>query len=264
VSEVEECVLSSRRWPELRALAAAVTFLTRIPLGRWLVLDGEDVARAGPAFPLVGAGIGGARGGPPPVRAPPPTPLLAIAIALTLGALLTGALHLDALADSADALGAWSRERALEIMRDHTVGAYGVVAIALDLLIKAGALSALLHHQHLLRFAVVAGALSRLTPVLLAAALPYARDGGGAGDSLTHTERGRAVVAGIVAVAIAVILGGVDGAFLIACALATALVLALLFRRWLGGVTGDALGASVELTELVVLVVAVALSGAGG
>lgn len=264
MSEVGEHALSPRRWPELRALAAAVTFLTRIPLGRWLVLDGQDVARAGPAFPLVGAGIGAAVGETATALAHPLSSLLAIALALALGALLTGALHLDALADSADALGARSRERALAIMRDHAVGVYGAVAIALDLLIRAGALSALLHHQHLLRFAVVAGALSRLTPVLLAAALPYARDGAGAGNSLTRARPVRAVVAGVIAVALAVILGGVDGLVLTGCALATAVVLALLFRRWLGGVTGDALGASVELTELVVLIVAVGLSGAGG
>jgi adenosylcobinamide-GDP ribazoletransferase len=264
VSEAGEQILSTRRWPELRALAAAVTFLTRIPLGRWLVLDGEDVARAGPAFPLVGAGIGAAVGETATLLAHPLSPLLAIALALAFGALLTGALHLDALADSADALGAWTRERALAIMRDHAVGAYGVVAIALDLLIRAGAFNALLHHDHLLRYAIAAGALSRLTPVLLTAALPYARDGSGAGDPLTQTGPVRAVVAGIVAVAIAVILVGVSGAVLTACALTTAAVLALVFRRWLGGVTGDALGSSVELTELVVLVVAVALSGAGG
>jgi cobalamin 5'-phosphate synthase/cobalamin synthase len=264
MSEAGGQALSARRWPELRALVAAVTFLTRIPLGRWIVLDGEDVARAGPAFPLVGAGIGAAVGGTATVLAHPLSPLLAIALALTLGALLTGALHLDALADSADALGAASRERALAIMRDHTVGAYGVVAVALDLLIRAGALSALLHHDHLLRFAIAAGALSRLTPVLLATALPYARDGSGAGDSLTQGGPVRAVVAGVVAVAIAVILVGVSGAALTACAIATAAVLALAFRRWLGGVTGDALGAGVELTELVVLIVAVALTGAGG
>src|SRR5713226_885335 len=132
-----------RHRTELRGLAAALTFLTRIPLGRRLVLDGDDVARAGPAFPLVGAGIGAAVGGIAAALAHPLSPLLAVALALAVGALLTGALHLDALADTADALGARSRERALEIMRDHAVGAYGAVAIALDLLIKGAALSVL-------------------------------------------------------------------------------------------------------------------------
>jgi adenosylcobinamide-GDP ribazoletransferase len=195
------------------------------------------------------------------VLARPLSPLLAVALALAAGTLLTGALHLDALADTADACGARSRERALAIMRDHAVGAYGAVAIAIDLLIKAGALSALRDEQ-LLRFAIAAGALSRLTPVLLAASLPYARASGGAGDSLTRGGRPRAAAASIVAVAIAVAAAGVDGAIVTACAVATAMLAAPILRRWLGGVTGDVLGASVELTELVVLIAAVALSGA--
>jgi adenosylcobinamide-GDP ribazoletransferase len=262
MSNVQQRLAPARPSTELRALVAAVAFLTRIPVGRWLVLDGDDVARAGPAFPLVGAGIGAAVGAIATVLARPLSPLLAVALALAAGTLLTGALHLDALADTADACGARSRERALAIMRDHAVGAYGAVAIAIDLLIKAGALSALNRDEQLLRFAIAAGALSRLTPVLLAASLPYARATSGAGDSLTRGGRPRAAAASIVAVAIAVAAAGVDGAIVTACAVATAMLAAPILRRWLGGVTGDVLGASVELTELVVLIAAVALSGA--
>ena len=258
----QEGPASGRRRMELRGLLAALTFLTRVPLGRRLVLDGEDVARAGPAFPLVGAGIGAAVGGLAAALAHSLPPLLAVALALAAGAVLTGALHLDALADTADALGARSRERALEIMRDHAVGAYGAVAIALDLLIKAAALAALLNH-HVLRFAVAAGALSRLTPVLLAAALPYARPGPGAGVSLTRGGRGRAIVAVIVALAIAALVAGIAGVVLAASAVACAALLGACFRRWLGGITGDTLGAAAELTEALVLVVAVALVGLG-
>jgi adenosylcobinamide-GDP ribazoletransferase len=259
----QEKLAPARHRTELRGLLAALTFLTRVPLGRRLVLDGEDVARAGPAFPLVGAGIGAVVGGIAAALAHPLSPLLAVALALACGAVLTGALHLDALADTADALGARSRERALEIMRDHAIGAYGAVAIALDLLIKAGALAALVKHQHVLRFAIAAGALSRLAPVLLAASLPYARPGSGAGESLTRGGRGRALVAVVVALAITVPVAGIDGVMVAACAVACAALLGVCFRRWLGGITGDTLGAAVELTEAVVLVVAVGLIGAG-
>lgn len=238
-----------------------MTFLTRIPFGRWLVLDGDDVARAGPAFPLVGAGIGAAVGGIVAALAQPLSPLLAVGLALAAGALLTGALHLDALADTADALGARSREQALEIMRDHAVGAYGAVAIALDLLLKAGALAALAEHEHVLRFAVAAGALSRTIPVLLAAFLPYARPGGGAGTSLSQGGRSRALLAGAIAVAVAAAVAGTDGIVLAACGAVAAVALGFAFRRWLGGVTGDTLGAALEVTEVLVLVIAVALVG---
>jgi len=263
VTGVQESPAAARRWPELRSLAAAVTFLTRIPLGRWVPADADDLARAGPAFPLVGAGIGAAVGATVAALAHPLSPLLAVSLALVLAAGLTGALHLDALADTADALGARSREHALAIMRDHTIGSYGAVAILLDLLIKAAALASLVGHGHghVVRVAIAAGALSRLTPVLLAASLPYARSAGGLGEPLTGGGRPRAAAASIVALAIAVAAAGADGAILGGCALAVPIVAWCPLRRWLGGVTGDALGATVELTEALTLVLAVALAG---
>ena len=102
-----------------------------------MALDGADVARGAPVFPLVGAGIGAVVGGDrergsrtssrPSPRRESPWPS---------GRVLTGALHLDALADAADALTAPSRERALAIMRDHATGAYGTTALVLDLIVK--------------------------------------------------------------------------------------------------------------------------------
>src|SRR6266498_18912 len=114
---------------EARGLAAALTFLTRIPLARSILLGGDDVARAGVGFPLVGAAIGAASGGLAFGLADPLSPLVAAGLAVAAATLLTGALHLDALADTADALGARSRERALAIMRESTVGAFAVVAL---------------------------------------------------------------------------------------------------------------------------------------
>jgi adenosylcobinamide-GDP ribazoletransferase len=245
----------------LRACVAALAFLTRIPVGRRVALDGDDVAAAAPAFPLIGAGIGAATGGLAAALAGPLSSLLAAALALALSTLVTGALHLDALADSADALAARTRERALAIMRDHAIGAYGASAIALDLLVKAAALAALAARHQVLAFAIAAGALSRLVPVLLAAALPYARSEGGTGAALAGGRPRRAVLASAVACAIAVAAAGVDGALLAGCAVALALAGALFLRRWLGGVTGDTLGAGLELTETAVLVIAVALAG---
>ena len=192
-----------------------------------------------------------------------PLGLLAAALGLTFGAVLTGAMHLDAIADTTDALGASSRKHALAIMRDHTIGAYGAVALLLDLIIKAAAVTALVRHGEALRFAIVAGALSRSTAVVLAASLPYARGEGGVGAVLTRPARTRAALAVTVALGIAVAVAGTDGAIAAGCATASAAGLWLTFRRWLGGVTGDTLGAAVELCELVLLVAAVALGGGG-
>lgn len=259
---VEQQAATPRPRAQLRAFAAAVCFLTRLPLGRWISVDGDDVARAGAVFPLVGAGIGAAVGGIAFALAHVLSAWLAAVLALAAGTALTGALHLDALADSADALGARSRERALEIMRDHAIGSYGAVAVALDLLLKAGALTALLAHGEIVRTAVIAGALSRGAPVLSGVLLPYARAHAGIGTSLTHTNGGRAIVALAVGVAFAVGLAGWDGAVLAAAALTLTLLSAAACRRWLGGVTGDTLGAALELVETALLVTAVGLAGA--
>jgi adenosylcobinamide-GDP ribazoletransferase len=253
---------ASRITAELRGALAAVCFLTRLPLGRWVALDGGDVARAGAAFPLVGAGIGAAVGTLAAALTGRLSALLAVAVALAAGTLLTGALHLDALADTADALGARTRERALEIMRDSMIGAFGAVAIALDLLVKAAALTALVGQDRVVRFAVAAGAASRAVPAVLAAWQPYPRREGGTGMAFLIIGWRRAAVSAALGVGIAAAVAGLDGLAVAGCAAVVALGLGLAYRRWLGGVTGDALGAAVELCETVVLVVAVALVGA--
>ena len=244
----------------LRGAAAAVAFLTRLPVGRLVAFSAADVSRGAVAFPLVGAGIGAAVGGTAAglVHVLPPLP--AAAIALCVGAVLTGALHLDGLADTADALGATTRERALEIMRDHATGAFGATAIALDLLVKASVLAALAAEGEAIGFAVAAGALARAVPPSLAASLPRARgEGAGAGFAVSRTVAGAAAA---LAIAIAAAAAGIDGLVLAGVAAAVAVGLGLGFRRWLGGVSGDPLGAATELAETAVLVAAAILVGA--
>ena len=241
---------------EARGFAAAVSFLTRIPVGRWIELDGADVARGGALFPLVGAGIGTVVGGIAQAAGGTLTAPVAALLGIAAGTALTGVLHLDALADTADALGANTRERALEIMRDHSVGAFGAVALVLDLGIKAAALAALVGHHDALRAAVCASASARVVPVVLSTALPYARPSAGLGRVLGGTGRLRALVAVAIAVAICVLL---HAALLLAVVAGIAVACGLAARQWLGGVTGDVLGAAAELSETGVLVAAVAL-----
>jgi adenosylcobinamide-GDP ribazoletransferase len=241
---------------ELRGLAAAVAFLTRVPIGRWVSLDGADVARGAALFPLVGAGIGAVIGGVTQVLSGPLTTPLAAVIGLAVGAVLTGGLHLDALADSADAFGASTRDRALEIMRDHAIGAYGAVALVLDLGAKAAALAVLAERHDALRLAACAAAIARVAPVVLSLALPYARTGGGTGNALGGTGWVRAALAVAIGVGICVLL---RAPLLLAVAAGLTLGVGLVVRRALGGVTGDVLGAAAELCELSALVVAVSL-----
>lgn len=246
---------------EARAAAAAVAFLTRLPLGRKLAPDGRDVARGALLFPLVGAAIGAVVGASAILAAKGLPPLAASALALALGALLTGALHLDGLADTADALAGGSRQRALAIMRDPRIGAYGAAALILDLLLKAAALSALLERGNVLVPLVAAATLARAAPLPLACFLPYARPDRGAGGVLCgRVSIGSAVGAAVLAAAPALALLGWRGAAMLAAAAVVTLALGLGYRRWLGGVTGDALGATIEIAETLALVVALALA----
>jgi adenosylcobinamide-GDP ribazoletransferase len=218
-------------------MRAAIAFLTLLPVG-----GGALTARAAIWFPVVGAAIGMLVGVVALNDLVPP--LVAGGLAVALELVLTGALHVDGLADSADGLGGRDRERTLAIMRDHSIGAYGASAVALDMLLKAAALGA---SDDLLPV-VAAYALSRAAPLALAAALPYARSDG-AGRALDRLPPWLAVAGSVPAVALA--------AFAPITIAAAALVTAgvwWLARRRLGGVTGDVLGAAVELSATAALI----------
>jgi adenosylcobinamide-GDP ribazoletransferase len=241
-----------------RAAAAAVTFLTRVPLGGKLALDAGDVARGAALFPLVGAGVGAASGAAAVLLHPHVPALAAAAVAVGVELLLTGGMHVDALADTADAAGAQTRERALEIMRDPRIGSFGAAALVTDLLARAAAIAGLLVAGGAFGALVVAGALSRAASLPLAAGMPYARAEGGPGSVLS----GRvgwvgATVGALIAVGVAAELEGAHGLVGAAAAAATSVLLGLVFRRWLGGVTGDTLGAITELAGTVTLLVLV-------
>ncbi len=237
------------------AAAAALSFLTRIPVRR--ALGPEDVARGAVLFPVVGAGVGALSGVAALLLYPSVPALAAAGVAVGVELVVTGAMHVDALADTADAAGAQTRERALEIMRDSRIGSFGAAAVMTDLLVRAAAIAGLAAAP--VGALVAAGALSRAASLPLAAALPYARAKGGPGSVLTGRVRwASALGAVVVALAVAVAVTGTDGAWAALGAAGTALLLGLVFRHWLGGVTGDALGAVTQLAGTVALLVLVA------
>ena len=239
-----------------RAGVAAVAFLTRIPVGR-LAVDADDIGRGVLFFPAVGAGVGALVGLVVESLDAALSVYLAAGVAVLLEAVLTGAIHLDALADAADGLGAGSRERALEIMRDPSVGSFGALAIVLDLLLKVGAVSLLALDRDAVAALAGAFALGRAAPLALAW-LPYARPGPGSGRVLTDAPSwpralGLALAGGIAAAF------GWDLFAVVGGAAAGALVVGSLAQRRLKGVTGDVLGASVEVSTLGALLAAVAV-----
>jgi adenosylcobinamide-GDP ribazoletransferase len=171
---------------------------------------------------------------------------------------VTGALHEDGLADVADGFGGGrTREAKLEIMRDSRIGTFGALALILALLARAGAIAALATPLAVASALVAAGAVSRaaLPPVMTV--LPLARaDGLAAGAGRPHPTRAAAAV--LVAALIALALLGQAAAAALVAGAGAAFVVAWLARRQIGGHTGDVLGAVQQLTEIGVLLGAVA------
>jgi cobalamin synthase len=144
-------------------------------------------------------------------------------------------------------------------MRDHAVGTYGAAALGLDLLVKAGVIAALLERDDAFLALIVAGALSRAAALPLAYTLPYARvevgPGGVLGGRVSLWSAGGGIV---IAAAITIALLGEGGGWMLGAVGLAAVLLGAAYRRWLGGVTGDTLGAASEISETLALAVAAA------
>lgn len=236
----------------------AASLLTRLPLPLDHGFAGARGAAAAWAWPLVGAGLGGAVGaalaGALTLGLPP---LAAAALALALGLMLTGALHEDGLADCADGFGGGAdRARRLEIMRDSRLGAFGVAALALLLLGKAGLLADL-EGWRAVAVCAAAGAVSRAPLAAMLRWAPQARANGLA--AATGRPRLATVAAGLcLALALALALTGGSGALALALAALATLAMAALARRKIGGISGDVLGAAQALGEVAALAALVA------
>jgi adenosylcobinamide-GDP ribazoletransferase len=235
-------------------LAAAVTFLTRVPLP--VIAPTPSML---PWFPVVGALVGFLAAAVYVTASLVVTPLLAAALAVAATVLVTGALHEDGLADAADAWGgASSREQALRILRDPAHGTYGVLAVVLSVVVRVAALASLAPAMAVAVLPAV-HAISRGVMVALLRTTPPARDDGLARAVSTSTTP----LSAAVAIGVAGVLGiGLLGARVVPAA-AVALVAGWLVRwlamRRIGGMTGDVLGAAEQLAEVCMLVLFAAL-----
>lgn len=231
----------------------AVSFLTIIPVIDRRRASDDAIAASFAWFPIVGLALGAALAAEDWILAHVFAQVIRSILVIISLTVVTGAVHLDGLADTADALGAGrDRARALDILRDSRVGTFGASAIFFDLTLKILALSTLAGHR---RFAALlfAPMLARWAMLFIAASgLPYLRSSG-AGSTLLGGRKGGwpARVVTVFTLLIALALGGVIA---VAAAIAIVLAMRLFYGRWLGGVTGDLIGACGELVEIAVLV----------
>jgi adenosylcobinamide-GDP ribazoletransferase len=187
--------------------------------------------------------------------------LLAALVALAVLAATTGALHEDGLSDCADALGASSRERRLDIMKDSRIGAFGTLALIFSIGLRAEALAVLAEASTWLACAglLAAAALARVACLAPLALLPPARETGAGHAAGAPDERSLAIaVAGALAVAILPLLAGASAGravLAVICAFGAALACVPYAREKFGGQTGDVAGAAEQLAEIAFLVV---------
>ncbi|WP_203141051.1 adenosylcobinamide-GDP ribazoletransferase [Marinobacter mangrovi] len=248
---------TSRLNQEWQTFWLAVSFLTRIPLPVRIDYSQQRMNNSSMYFPLVGLLLGAIYAAVYVSLDAVFSPLVSVLLVMILHLWLTGAFHEDGLADSVDALGGgYTVEDRLRIMKDSRIGTYGAAALIMALALKA---ALLLDTRPIWLALLLAPAISRFTPLLMMHYLPYV--------TLSEHSKTKPVASGFPAkrlgfafvVTLLIVLTGTlkDDALLLISLLATAGV-ALVWGRYLktqlGGYTGDALGASVVLSELVLLI----------
>jgi adenosylcobinamide-GDP ribazoletransferase len=230
--------------------------LTRLPIAQLVGLGGPpDLARCVWAFPLVGLVVNGlgslvywlaySAG---------MSPLLAAAWSMTATTVVTGALHEDGLADTADGWGGGAtRARKLEIMRDSRIGTYGVLALLLSMTLRVAAIAELGRPANVAAALIVAGMLGRGGMLVMIMPLVPARSDG-MGHSLGGFKTRSAWFGLVLATAAVFACLSPQAAFVtIALGFGASLVFARLAYTQIGGFTGDVLGASEVVTECIVL-----------
>lgn len=250
--------ISPRKFKTMHQLLIALQFLTRLPVKSQGECSDEQVAMSVLYYPLVGLIIGlllwliayafsGTTG------------MLSAVMVLTVWVFITGGLHLDGLADSADAWagGYGNKQRSLEIMKDPAAGPLAVVVLILLLLIKFSALVILIENDHLWSL-LVSPVMGRISVIVLFVTTPYVRQqglGSSIAEYLNHIYAYTVLLVTLVV-----------GMFFIPLSLLTLLTsscfIVLIFLRHmmikrLGGMTGDTIGASLEIIEAVSLFVMV-------
>lgn len=234
---------------------SAQQFLTRLPGPGWIGWADDRLARAAKWFPVVGVVLGVIAGLILVGAAQVLPAYVAAGLAITSLLFLTGGLHEDGLADCCDGLGGGAtRARALEIMRDSRIGAYGAMAVVMSIGLRWAALAEM---DVWTGFAALVIALTagRAAMVMMLWSGVYARDEGAAASAAAGVTGREAVLAMALAIAIGVGLGGMIGGLAVLAALILAQLWLMRLTARLGGYTGDGLGAAEQIAQIAVLLI---------
>ncbi|HZC36619.1 MAG TPA: adenosylcobinamide-GDP ribazoletransferase [Chthoniobacterales bacterium] len=238
---------------QVNTFLAAVMFLTRVPVASAHQFRFEDLALSVVYFPVVGALVG-LVGGIALLTSYAMPSFLAALISMLVTLCITGGLHEDGLADCVDGLfGGQDPQRRLEIMKDSRIGTYGALALWFSLTARLILIQSLLAISVVtaLLALIVAHSLGRASTAALLASLPYVRKGESKaspyGNKRTHAQISIGLLFPFI---LSIALLRLNGLFCVVVAVAVASACGFLFKRKIGGITGDCLGATNQLVEL--------------
>ncbi|SEI37701.1 cobalamin-5'-phosphate synthase [Dyadobacter sp. SG02] len=235
----------------------ALQFYTRLPAPKWVVYRPENLSLATAYLPFVGWIVGLVAGVAWLTGDYLTNPSIAVLCSMIISVLLTGAFHEDGFADVCDGFGGgWTKDKILEIMKDSRVGTYASVGLILIFALKFALLQAISGWGNNVITVLVSGhALSRLMPVFVIYMLPYSRDTDGKAKPVAgkppFAVLATAIVFGIMPLfGMTVYLGQPLILAVIPVLGLITILLARYFRKWIGGYTGDCLGAIQQVCEV--------------
>ena len=246
----------------MRLFYTALMFYTRLPVPKNTDHSEDLLNRATVFFPVIGWIVGGLAVAAYWLGTLLFPPSLAVLFSILASIWATGAFHEDGFADTCDGFGGgWSKSQILTIMKDSRLGTYGMVGLALLLATKFTALDHLLAteaHWYAATLIYLAGhSLSRFMAITVIRALPYARDDADSKAKPIAQGIGTGpfwLAFGLAALPLAALIA-LTGLWIYATFLVPMWLgrtyLKRLFQRWLGGYTGDGLGAVQQLTEVI-------------
>jgi len=240
----------------IKQLIILIQFMTRIPVFVNVEYDEEKLGKSIKYFPLVGAIIGiflygiNILAGKITVNRQ-----IAAIIIIIAEIFITGLIHIDGLADTADGLFSYAeKEKILEIMRDSRVGTNGAVALILYFMTKVILLSEI-RPEYIILYPVI----SRLSTSINAGLGEYARKNGMSNEIIAKNGKKEAGISIIITMILSFIILKVKGLIILIFAILFILLLMKGVKRKIGGITGDTMGASLELTSILVLLAGVVL-----
>lgn len=235
----------------IRGFIHQLQFMTTLPIPLKLKFDENEFARAVIFFPIIGLIIGLFTAASYYLLSLLEVKLIALALAILLEILLTGGLHLDGLADTFDGIFSYRpKERILEIMRDSRIGTNGTLSLILLLSLKLLLLYSI-EDLDFVRLLIILPLLGRTAAVWSIGLFPYAREGRGMGAAIVNQSGIKEIIiTTIIAAALISLVYSYHYIILIPALLLFSIPFSLYVKRKIGGITGDIIGALIELSEV--------------